>query len=407
VDVLQATILNGKHAFKAAQHVGVFRFDNTTVQILPKIYRSSSTGSRQGNEQVASRNLLYLLNYALHLPIREFPIAPLGEQSQDWFELLISLFTKHLMEEWQRGPYLQYQEIDDELPVLKGKWRINDQLRHPERKHTFAVSYDEFVVDIPLNRVFRFVVERLWRITRNAHTRDQLESLRQWMEDITLLHTMTLADTATIVITRLNQRFAPLLELARLFLDKSALQLTAGETSTFSFVIDMNQLFESFLANFICRHRDDILPPFLQVCELLPQSQSAPYYLATHIDTGKAVYRLKPDLAFYNKTINHFPLLLDMKYKQLTNSTITSDISQDDFYQMYAYAHRYQCPCVLLLYPQTAELSEPLSRRFALTGSEKAIIAVTVDIRGDLSRKEEQQKLKDRLKNILTSEGNL
>ena len=63
------------------------------------------------------------------------------------------------------------------LPVLKGKWRINNQLRHPERKHTFSISYDEFADDIPLNCVFRYVVERLWRKTRIIHTRDQLESV--------------------------------------------------------------------------------------------------------------------------------------------------------------------------------------------------------------------------------------
>ena len=58
VEALRATILNGKRAFKTTQHVGVFRFGNTTAQILPKIYRSSPTRSRQDNEQVANRNLL-------------------------------------------------------------------------------------------------------------------------------------------------------------------------------------------------------------------------------------------------------------------------------------------------------------------------------------------------------------
>lgn len=406
-EILHATIRHGKRVLQATQYVGVFRFGNTSVQVLPKIYQSSLQETEPNYQQEATRNLLYLLNYTLQLPIREYEIASLAWQKQDWFELLLHLFTVHLLEEWQRGAYCSYQEIEDELPALKGKWRISNHLRHPERRHLFAVTYDEFVVNNPLNRVFRFVVERLWQITSNALTRQRLGSLRQWMEDVTLLPTVTITDANIITITRLNQRFAPLLELAKLFLEKSTLQLATGEISTFAFVFDMNQLFESFLINFIRRHSNEILPSTLQMCELLPQSRGASLFLATRIDTNVSAFRLKPDLAFYNRASDSFPLLIDMKYKRLTSQTGTSDISQDDFYQMYAYAQRYQCSCVLLLYPQTIELLEPLCRRFALREHEKMIVAATVDMRVNLNRKEEQQELKNRLKRILTLECGL
>jgi 5-methylcytosine-specific restriction enzyme subunit McrC len=404
LEALRATVLKGKHALQATNHVGIFRFGNTTVQVLPKFYRSRSAQTSPQDEQEAMSNLLYLLSYALQLPIREYSIAPLAQQSQDWFELLISLFTAHLTEEWHRGAFRSYQGIDNELPMLKGRWRVGEHLRHPERRHLFAVTYDEFSVDVPLNQVFRFVVERLWHITRNNHTRQQLGNLRQWMEDVTLLSTLSIDDTTTIAITRLNQRFAPLLELARLFIEKSTFQLSRGDVPTFAFIVDMNRLFESFLINFIRHHRNEILPSPLQGCELLSQSKGVTYHLATLSDTGKAVFRLKPDLAFYSPTSNRFLFLLDAKYKRLAYTDITAGISQDDFYQMYAYAHRYSCPRVLLLYPQTAEMPEALCRRFALTGHDHFISAATVDLRVDLARKEEQQGLINRIQNIIVSE---
>jgi 5-methylcytosine-specific restriction enzyme subunit McrC len=350
------------------------------------------------------RNLLYLLQYALHVPIREYSLAPLSQHHQDWFEGLISLFATHLLEEWQRGPYRQYQEMKDDLPFLKGKLDINQQLRHPERKHRFSITYDEFTVDIPLNRVFRFVVERLLHITQDAENKLRLDRLRQWMEEVTLLPKITLGDAHLIVMTRLNQRFAPLLELACLFLDHGALQLTTGDLSTYAFVLDMNQLFELFTTSFICHHRYEILPPTLQQCELRPQSHSIVRYLATNPSNGKALFHLKPDLVIYDKECDRFPLLVDMKYKRLTNTNKALGVSRDDFYQMYAYAHRYHCPHILLLYPQTAALSESLHQSFDLVGYEKAIVAATIDIRIDLQRKEEQQKLIDTLKFLLISE---
>jgi 5-methylcytosine-specific restriction enzyme subunit McrC len=143
---------------------------------------------------------------------------------------LIALFAGHLLEEWQRGPYRHYQEVKDTLPLLKGKLDVVSQLRHPEAQHRFTISYDEYTADVPLNRVFRFVVKRLWRLTRDERNKRCLARLRQWMEEITLLPQVSVSDANTIVMTRLNQRFASLRELARLFLDHSALQLAPGPT---------------------------------------------------------------------------------------------------------------------------------------------------------------------------------
>src|SRR5205823_9114854 len=93
-----------------------------------------------------------------------------------------------------------------------------------------------------------------------------LGDLRQLMDEVSLLSFVSAADASSTLLTRLNQRYAPLLNLARLFLDGGAIQLAADDLSMFAFVFDMNQLFEAFVANFIRRHRDEILPPALQKC---------------------------------------------------------------------------------------------------------------------------------------------
>lgn len=280
VDVVRATVRSGERAIQAAQHVGVVRLGYRTVHILPKMYRTSDAAPEQQRAQEATRNLLHLLAYAGQLPIREHEIAPLVRRDSDWFEILTHLFASHLMEEWQRGASRNYQTVEAELPVLKGKWRITEQLRHPERKHIFSVAYDEFTADNPLNRVFRYVVERLWRLTRDANNRRLLGDLRQWMDEVTLLPSVTAADASPTLLTRLNQRYAPLLNLARLFLDGGAIQLAADDLTTFAFVFDMNQLFEAFVANFIRRHREEILPPTLSECDMLIQSRGATCFLA-------------------------------------------------------------------------------------------------------------------------------
>jgi 5-methylcytosine-specific restriction enzyme subunit McrC len=400
-EALRATVRHGRKVIQAAQHVGVIRLGNRTIQILPKIYKVRESTGETTRAREATHNLLYLLAYAGQLPVREHSLAPLLKRGKDWFEILTRLFASHLLEEWQRGAYRNYQTVEDELPVLKGKWRIADQLRRPLNQHRFFVAYDEFTADNQLNRIFRFVVERLWRLTRDGGNRQRLGELRQWMEEVRLMPHVTVTDANPSILTRLNQRYRSLLNLARLFLDAGSLQMAADDFTTFSFVFDMNQLFEAFIINFIRRHRAEIFQaaPELQNCDLMPQAHGASLYLAKK-DDQRSVFLLKPDMAFRNEA-KQFPLLLDTKYKRLNADDVKLGVSQADFYQMYAYARRYDCPRVLLLYPQTTEMAGRLRVRFPLQASDKVIEAATVNMHIALSNPSDKQGLIDELKLIL------
>lgn len=399
-EILRPTIgAGGARELKAGSYVGVVRFGSRTIQVLPKIYKSSEAASEQDRAREATRNLLYMLAYAGRLPVREHALAPLLRHGSDWFEILTRLFASHLLEEWQRGAHRTYQTVEDALPVLKGKWRIADQLRHPIRQHIFSVTYDEFTADNPLNRIFRFVVERLWRLTRDSGNRQMLGELRQWMDEVTIPARVTSAEAAPSLLTRLNGRYTPLLNLARLFLDGGALQLMTGnDLSTFAFTFDMNKLFEAFIINFIRRHREKILPPEFQNCDLLPQSYGATTYLARK--ELKSVFLLKPDLVFRDKAAQ-FPLLLDAKYKRLDKADAKLGVSQADFYQMHAYARRYECDRVLLLYPQTVDSLQPLRASFRVENSNIFISAATVDLRIALGEQQGRDQLISELTKLL------
>jgi len=399
IEILRPTIRNAKRELQATQHVGVFRFRDRVIQVLPKIYRAETQDERLRVRE-ATKNLLHLLEIAGDLPIREQGIAPLLRRDMDWFEILTRLFATHLREEWQRGATRGYQRIEDDLPTLKGKWRIAEQIRRPLRGHLLAVAFDEFTADIPLNRIFRFVVERLWNITRNSDSRQILGELRQWLDEVTLLPVMPASAASPSLLSRLNRRLEPLLNLARVFLDDGTMQMATGDLSTFAFVFDMNRVFEGFLVNFIRRHRKEILPPDLCDCDLLPQARSASRCLAR--TEGKSVFWLKPDLAIRNGQA--FPLLIDAKYKRLASELSGVDVGQGDFYQMFAYAHRYDCPRVLMIYPQTADMPNAFVCDFDLENANgQSVTAATVDIRVDLGQSEGRKQLIARLKELFQS----
>jgi 5-methylcytosine-specific restriction enzyme subunit McrC len=155
-------------------------------------------------------------------------------------------------------------------------------------------------------------------------------------------------------------------------------------------------LFEAFLVNFVRRHRLAILPPELQDCDLLPQARGECRWLAQTY--GKPVFRLKPDLAIRDD--RKFPLLVDAKYKRLKPDVPAAGIAQDDFNQMFAYAHRYDCPRVLMFHPQTADMPNDGRWEFTLEGTNgKTVVAATVNVR-NLGSKEGQIQLVERLRQV-------
>ena len=392
-EILKPIIRNGETYYQARQYVGIISLGRRTIQILPKIYRTSDGSSK---ERDASQNLLLMLDYAGYLGIREVSLAAL-QRSQNWFEVLIYLFTDHLKRQWLRGADRNYQSVDAVLPILKGKWQIATQLRRPEQKHKFAVTYDEFTVDNPLNRLFRYIVELLWRLTKDGGNRQRLSELRYWMSEVTLLPAMSVHSANQIVLSRLNRYYEPLLNLARLFLDGLGLQLSPNDQTSFAFVFDMNKLFERFIVAFIQRHRLDILPDSLQNCDLLPQARSSPRYLATY--NGRSVFRLLPDLVF--RVEDHYPLLVDFKYKQIDISDYKLGVAESDFYQMYAYLRKFNTPRVILIYPQTASIVDPLRACFNLDDSKQGIWVSTINLLKNLADPIAKKALITELKLVL------
>lgn len=399
VNPLRASVQGSTRVLQATEYIGVFRLGNHTVQVLPKMYRSHVSKTADDHVSEATVNLLHMLSYAMQLPIQADTIISLTHHESNWLEIMTRIFATRLRHEWQRGAYHSYRVAEAELPVLKGKWRIADQLRHPERGHQFAVAYSEFTADNALNRVLRYVVEHLWRLTQDATNRRYLGELRHWMDEVAVPAHLTLAEAPLSLISRLNQQYLPLLNLARLFLGNSVLQLASGNVAAFALLLDMNRLFEAFVASFIQRHRVEVLPPSLRDCELLVQSHGTTFFLARVESTP--VFRLQPDLAFRTRESGAFPLLVDTKYKRLTHEEATSGVAQNDFYQMTAYAFRYHSPRVLLLYPQTGDVASPTCKRFHIEGSDSMIVAATIDLRSDLRKQDERTQLVQRLRLLL------
>lgn len=153
---------------RATSFVGVVQLPQTTLQVLPKMYRHEDAKERE-----ATANLLFLLSYTRKLDVTEPEISRLTEQRAPFSEILFWVFAHRLWDAVHREVLRGYVTIEDRLDVLKGRWLVAAQVGRPDgwRRDRFDVAYDEFTDDNLPNRLFKATIHRLSRWSQWTDTR--------------------------------------------------------------------------------------------------------------------------------------------------------------------------------------------------------------------------------------------
>ncbi len=366
----------GRHGIKAAEYVGVIQVGDISFQILPKIDGSEVTSDKPSTKS-AVQNLLFFLTYAYDLQIKAQDVASMDSSKSSWFEILTRLFAGDLHHQIETGMPYSYLTEEGDLPVMRGRWDIGKQILHPYNRHTFDVIYDEFSPDIAINQIFLWVIERLLEQTLDDTNAALLGDLRNWYNPVTRINQNPLAEIQKVHFSRLNDRFEPAFQLACLFMASQTIQLKGGRQKVFSFLLDMNVLFERFLTRFLIRHQQEIFSAEWQEIQILPQSEGTQVYLAALQPDGREIVRLRPDITFFN-SVSACPLLIvDAKYKLLKNERGNLNLAESDLYQMLAYSIQFDCPQVMLFYPET---SAPIRQQYKFNKTQSTLEVNTINI---------------------------
>jgi 5-methylcytosine-specific restriction enzyme subunit McrC len=184
-----------------------------------------------------------------------------------------------------------------------------------------------------------------------------LADLESWLQPVHLPAQVSSVDLDHIEFNRLNERFYPAFQLARLLLEGLTVQLLAGGQRAFAFVFDMDRLFEQFIASFLQTYSRLILPEEWRDLPIELQGSISKRHLVLPIPSSeKPMFPLKPDI------IIGFPgqpnLIVDTKNKALPLRQSYRAVAEDDAYQMLAYATQFHCQNILLLYPHTLGAEE-------------------------------------------------
>jgi len=325
---------NGK--LHISHYVGFYQRGNTRIQILPKIYIGDTPSETEPQE---SLDFIYrLLSWSDFLKFKKLDGQSVSSTENYLLEIFISIFIKEFNQKFQRRYPRQYQERVETQQFIKGKILFSDTLRaYPVLRHLHIVATDELSIDNSLNRIFKAIIYSLLRTTRSNENRRLLILGMNLLDDVTLMQ-LRKDHFASIRFTRLNKDFEPLFNMARLFFFNLQPGMIAGGHETFSFLVPLNDLFESFIGKMLTSFSEETYRFLFKGNErrLLKAGD------------GRLRMKLKPD--FSVKVDEETVCILDAKYKCPWDGDKVK-LNEDDVYQMCAYALRYGVKKLFLIYP--------------------------------------------------------
>lgn len=271
--------------------------------------------------------LLFLISYALD-PVRwrEQPVAL--DERDTLVTAMVHLWLSATQQALRRGLLQGYRQHEEALPTVRGQIRIQDQIRD---RHGLMppveVAFDEFTIDIEENRLLAAAARIIARLALPERLRNRLSGVLALLADIPTAQ-YERRRLPEISYTRLNRHYRSAIELSKLVIAGSSLELGPSERTGQSFLVDMNKVFERFL--------------YVALSEAMPATRLV-HERPVHLDVARRV-RMKPDLTW---VLGADPVFVaDAKYKALR----TPDGRNPDIYQLLAYVVALGLPAGMLIH---------------------------------------------------------
>lgn len=345
VDVIQIQSFAGVIFLPSGQH----------IEVLPKTGKVSDSP-----EHVRQKFLTMLLALGEFKHI-QWENVGLDTQKMPLFEVFISQFLENVNHVIKRGLRSNYVKQEDNLLFKKGKLNVSRQLKHNlVQQHRFYCEFDEFLQDRPENRLIKSALLKVESYCK-SHRNQKLINEFLFAFDAVPESKNIAQDFEQVRLTRGMAHYAGALEWAKLILNGLSPSSTKGDHRAPSLLFPMEQVFEAYVARVLAGQ-------LTKGYELVTQAQGKSLTQYVTEKSTKSMFALRPDLVI--KQSNEIKVVLDTKWKLLDPNAPDGKfgLSQSDFYQMFAYGHKYLGGEgeLVLVYPENESFSEPIKGHFEL-----------------------------------------
>ena len=350
-DRLQIEELRRGLRVRTRSWVGVVRLPTVEIRVLPKVTRDQL-------------GLVRLLEYASGLDgLTRLRYGATVEAAGDsLLELFVLLFVEASERVLRRGLLSGYVEREDDLPVARGRILGDRQvIERFGQLDRIVCRFDEMEHDIVENQLLIAALRVASSRVTSAELQRRISRLRGVLEPICDTDRLDLAGArTTVTYNRLNAHYETAHRLGWLLLDALGIDdlFAPGETPSFSFLLNMNRLFERF----VTRAVEEILP----AARYRVTSQIPFRSVVWNVSHQRPYTNIIPDVVVERREESERRVAIDAKYKLYDER----GFDPADIYQTFLYAFALGAtasrgvPTSLLLYPATSE--EPGSTRLRI-----------------------------------------
>lgn len=324
--------------------------------------------------KIPIRNIYYMLSYAYKV-LKQDGFADLGsEEFENIYELLAEILIKGIGVQIKKGIYKEYNPVEEDLNVLRGKVGLTKSLRLKAAAGTrLHCVYDEFSSDNILNQILKTTCLKLIKNERVRLTqKKKLKHLMMYFSEVSEISIKTV-EWKKLNYHKNNLTYKMLINICYLIWEGLIVTEQSDKYQFADFIKDrqMAKLYEKFIYEFFKQECPDISVGYQQqikwktddgYIDLLPS-------MNTDITLTKDNHRLIIDTKFYSEA-------LQKNYLSENRTFISSNI-----YQIFTYVKNSVFKgkvSGMLLYP-TVEYE--IEQEYRLEGNRLYIRTVNLDER--------------------------
>lgn len=375
--------------------VGVIKFGDTLIEVLPKIYNHTSENVTSLEKNEIYKNLNYMINKSSKLSIKNVDITNYGGSEESIFlDFFIHIFLQELYTNLFKGIYKTYVSQQENLRYIKGRLLVAENIKRNFIHNRVYCEFDEFTEDNIVNQILKYTTKLMSKITNWRQNQLLADNIVQALYGVSDIY-VTTETFSYIREDRLLGIYSKLLGIAKMFIEGQSFDINnENQLNNFIFNIDMNMVYQEYILEILNEYRNEIFNANFTL-----KSQYSKEHLIYDIN-NRGMFSLKPDIAILDG--KNVQMLIDTKYKKLNTTSHRNGVSDKDLYQMFGYYHKYNRPLIFLLYPR---YDKDISDQYKFEKyKEPSIFVNTISLANRLYTTEGETAIVNSLKEILNKQ---
>ncbi|MFL0248088.1 McrC family protein [Candidatus Clostridium stratigraminis] len=345
---------------KPLNYIGTIQLSKERINIYPRFDHDFS-------------RLIQLILFTKDVKYKSFKQnLSINKSKEDLYEIIISLLLEEVFNIIKGGIFREYVSFNENLKVIRGRIDFKNQLtKNFLRGDSIFCNYEELNTNVLENQIIHKALNIAAKITTDNNNRKKIKNYASLFKEI--CEEYRGEKVPEISYNRLNSEYKEVHYYSKLLIESIGIGdlYKAGEhNSRYSLLIDMNELFEGFVAALTAKY-------LVSSYEVKPQFEVGNAILNYKNGTYR---KIKPDIILRSKNDEEV-IVIDTKNKAYGyHHVYNEDIYQLTFYGLYFYNMFKSKANIFIIYPQY-ENNDDIFQKIFINTLECNIVKPCINVR--------------------------